>query len=506
LLKGIIVNESVMLNVLVSVVLAVALLTIPIILSNCDMLTVNHLYAQQTGSLLPSLPDIGVKITTPTTGQSVSIGDEQQLQITGSSTDDSVINCQVSVIVNNVKPYQPVLANGSGGINDYSSWNFLLNSSYASIKEGQNNRITAKLVCPPNLTKWYSVNVTGISFNASILKITSPTSYERLSTGKTTIQGTSMDNFYKDCEVLVRKNSLPFQKAAAAGLTGARDYSVWKFALTDDYASITPGNTNSLTAKLFCDKNPSSINNKNNNPGTTYATVNIVGVNQPPVADANTDKDEVSEGEDVTLDGDDSSDPNGDPLTYLWKLEGDLVTGVDIMDSNKPVASFKIPDELREDTTFEVTLSVTDKYGEVATDTVKIEAKANSEPVADVGNSNEEAVIGEQVSLDGTDSHDPDPTGQIVSYKWEQTGGPSVSLQGSNQPVIVFSVPAVEKDTAFEFTLTVTDNEGAEDADSLEIRVEAPPKPQLPDETGEICFDGIDNNGNGQVDEECESD
>jgi hypothetical protein len=506
LLKGIIVNESVMLNVLVSVVLAVALLTIPIILSNCDMLTVNHLYAQQTGSLLPSLPDIGVKITTPTTGQSVSIGDEQQLQITGSSTDDSVINCQVSVIVNNVKPYQPVLANGSGGINDYSSWNFLLNSSYASIKEGQNNRITAKLVCPPNLTKWYSVNVTGISFNASILKITSPTSYERLSTGKTTIQGTSMDNFYKDCEVLVRKNSLPFQKAAAAGLTGARDYSVWKFALTDDYASITPGNTNSLTAKLFCDKNPNSINNKNNNPGTTYATVNIVGVNQPPVADANTDKDEVSEGEDVTLDGDDSSDPNGDPLTYLWKLAGDLVTGVDIVDSNKSVASFKIPDELREDTTFEVTLTVTDKYGEVATDTVKIEANANSEPVADVGNSNEEAVIGEQVSLDGTDSHDPDPTGQIVSYKWEQTGGPSVSLRGSNQPVVVFSVPAVEKDTAFEFTLTVTDNEGAEDADSLEIRVEAPPKPQLPDETGEICFDGIDNNGNGLVDEECESD
>lgn len=495
-----------MLNVLISVVLAVALLTIPIILSNYGMLTVNHLYAQQTGSLLPSLPDIEVKITSPTTGQSVSIGDEQQLQITGSSTDDSVTNCQVSVIANNVKPYQPVLANGSGGINDYSSWSFLLNSSYASIKEGQNNRITAKLVCLPNLTKWYSVNVTGISFNASILKITSPTSYERLSTGKTTIQGTSMDDFYKDCEVLVRKNSLPFQKAAAAGLTGARDYSVWKFAFTEDYASITPGNTNSLTAKLFCDKNPSSVNNKNNNPDTTYATVNIVGVNQPPVADANTDKDEVREGEGVTLDGEDSSDPNGDPLTYLWKLAGDLVTGVDIVDSNKPVASFKIPDELIEDTTFEMTLTVTDKYGEVATDTVSIEAKANSEPVADVGRSNEEAVIGEQVSLDGTDSHDPDPTGQIVSYKWEQTDGPGVSLQGFNQPVVGFSVPTVEEDTAFEFTLTVTDNEGAVGEDSIEIHVEAPPKPQAPDETGEICFDGIDNNGNGLEDEECESD
>ena len=70
--------------------------------------------------------------------------------------------------------------------------------------------------------------------------------------------------------------------------------------------------------------------------------MNVVGVNQPPVADANIDKDEVREGEDVTLDGEDSSDPNGNPfLTYLWKLAGDLVTGVDIIDSNKPVAHFK---------------------------------------------------------------------------------------------------------------------------------------------------------------------
>ena len=81
-----------------------------------------------------------------------------------------------------------------------------------------------------------------------------------------------------------------------------------------------------------------------------------------------------------------------------------------------------------------------------------------------------------------------------------------MSLQGSDQPVARFSVPFIEEDSTFEFTLTVTDNENAQDTDEVEVEVEAPPSPRLPDETGEICFDGIDNNGNGLVDEECKFD
>jgi hypothetical protein len=81
-----------------------------------------------------------------------------------------------------------------------------------------------------------------------------------------------------------------------------------------------------------------------------------------------------------------------------------------------------------------------------------------------------------------------------------------VSLQGSDQPIARFSAPFIEEDSTFEFTLTVTDNENAQDTDEVEVEVEAPPMPQLPDETGEICFDSIDNNNNGLVDEECEFD
>ena len=62
----------------------------------------------------------------------------------------------------------------------------------------------------------------------------------------------------------------------------------------------------------------------------------------------------------------------------------------------------------------------------------------------------------------------------------------------------------VEEDSTFEFTLTVADNENAQDVDKVEVEVEAPPLPEPPAETGEICFDIVDNNNNGLVEEECE--
>ena len=471
-----------------------------------DTSFISYAFGQQSAFPTAPSPEIGVKITSPTTGQTVPAGDDQQLHIGGTSTDDSISNCQVTVIVNGVKPYQPVIANGSGGINDYSTWNYFLNSSYASIRDSLDNKITSKLVCGPNLTKWYSVNVTGISLNASMLSITSPAADEHISAGNMTVYGTSVDDYYRDCQVYVSKNNLPFQKATAAGLTGPRDFSAWKFTYNDEYASITPGNTNNLAAKLSCGDN---LNSQTTDSKTTYATVNIIGVNQPPIAEAKVDKDEAREGEEVILDGEDSTDPSGDSLTYLWKQTDDSIEKVNIFDANKAVANFRVPDRLEDDTTLEITLIVTDKYGEAATKSVSLEAIANSEPEADTGG-DKEAVIGEQVSLDGSGSHDPDPNGRIILYQWEQSEGPSVSLQGSNRPIASFSAPAVDDDTTFEFTLTVTDDEGAENEDSMEVRVIAPPQPQpqpqLPNENGEICFDEIDNNANGIVDEECESD
>jgi hypothetical protein len=101
-----------------------------------------------------------IKITSPTRGQQVPVG--KDLTISGTSMDNATSNCQVAVIVNNVKPYQNATAAGTGGADDYSKWNFALTSKYTTIKQGD-NRITARFECVDNpATKGFSsVNVTG---------------------------------------------------------------------------------------------------------------------------------------------------------------------------------------------------------------------------------------------------------------------------------------------------------------------------------------------------------
>ena len=103
----------------------------------------------------------GIKIIFPAQGQ--RIPEAKNLTLTGISMYNSHTNCQVSIIVNNIKPYQHVIPTGHNGTNDYSTWKFPLTAKYTTLKPGASNKATAKLICndkPTNLTKYYSVNFT----------------------------------------------------------------------------------------------------------------------------------------------------------------------------------------------------------------------------------------------------------------------------------------------------------------------------------------------------------
>jgi hypothetical protein len=119
----------------------------------------------------------GVMITSPTDGQRIPVG--KNVTVSGTSVDNAASdNCHISVSVNRIRPYQAAKGIGPGGASDYSKWNFVLTSKYTTIKEGTNNRITARYDCNidnPAILSFNSVNVTGVALAGAAVVTTHAT-------------------------------------------------------------------------------------------------------------------------------------------------------------------------------------------------------------------------------------------------------------------------------------------------------------------------------------------
>ena len=78
------------------------------------------------------------------------------------------------------------------------------------------------------------------------------------------------------------------------------------------------------------------------------------------------------------------------------------------------------------------------------------------------------------VNLNGTAS---DSDGTIVQYNWVQTAGDTVTLSGASSVNASFVMPANPSDnqSQFSFTLTVTDNDGANASDTVIITLHPAP-------------------------------
>jgi hypothetical protein len=127
------------------------------------ILFASTIWISSVSALSQQQTSLGVKITDPAKGEQVAIG--KNLTLSGTSSYNATSNCVVFVIVDGVRPYQKTIPTGQAGAYDYSKWKYTFTPAYAgTIREGA-NRITAKLLCqaiPVNLTKFYSINVTGI--------------------------------------------------------------------------------------------------------------------------------------------------------------------------------------------------------------------------------------------------------------------------------------------------------------------------------------------------------
>ncbi len=126
----------------------------------------------------------------------------------------------------------------------------------------------------------------------------------------------------------------------------------------------------------------------------------------------------VAAGDAITLDAGDSSDPDGDTLTYTWSIEntpqGSQVSLASAMGETADV-TLDAPGE------YQVRVEVSDG-SDTASATADISALG--EPVADAG-ADLETEVDEVVTLDGTGSSSP--TGVMLAYQWSIVTSPDPS-------------------------------------------------------------------------------
>jgi PKD repeat protein len=190
------------------------------------------------------------------------------------------------------------------------------------------------------------------------------------------------------------------------------------------------------------------------NYSTDSMTVDVL--NGPPAADAGPDQ-VVPLYTNVTLNASASTDPNGDPITFLWtQISGTAVT---LNNATEVMAWYicSVPD------VYQFNVTVTDNQTASSNDTVQITCN-NAAPVVYAG-LDQNVPVGTNVTLDGSLSYDPDAL-DVLSYQWVQVGGTPVALMNATQAMSWFDCTTAG---VYDFNLTVTDNWGANATDAIQV-------------------------------------
>jgi outer membrane autotransporter protein len=269
-------------------------------------------------------------------------------------------------------------------------------------------------------------------------------------------------------------NGVPTQNLFAGGIN-----------FSDGFGTICLGVFNAAYTPVAGDVITLQVTASNQQNETTSATLTLVNAaaptidmqdpaqaatcddpNSAPIARAGNDRTiadtDGRAGENVALDATQSSDPECDVLTYQWfaGARTPIATGA--------TATVNLPDG-----TNTITLEVTDESGQVASDDVIITVAPTALPLANAGAdrtiADTDRQAGEDVTLDGTQSTDPD--GTIVGYAWFRATGAQTEDSLGAGPTLTVNLP----DGANTIRLQVTDNVGNVASDTAVITVGAAP-------------------------------
>ncbi len=304
-------------------------------------------------------------------------------------------------------------------------------------------------------------------------------------TGATYVDG-SVHYDYQGFKLIVHNMVKTMQTFGATGTgttgTGVTYTSVWTKVsgpAGDLIVSPTAANTNitGLTSGTYVYKLSVA-----NNTGTTVSDnvqvtvgTTIPPANQPPVANAGSNQTIQLPTSTVSLTGS-GTDPDGTIASYAWtKLSGP--SGGTI--SSPSTAATNVTGLIQG--VYQYTLTVKDNLGATSKDTVQVTVNAaipaNQPPVANAGTDQTIQLPVSTVSFAGSGT---DPDGTIASYAWAKISGPTggvISTPTTANTNITGLIQGV-----YSYSLTVTDNSGAKDADTVLVTVNpaAPPANQPP--------------------------
>jgi len=259
------------------------------------------IFAQSSTKQLPFLTQKeSIKILGPVTTQNATVG--KDLLISGQSSDDVVKNCSVSVIVNDIRPYQNAFARGTEGMDDFSRWEFALSKNYTHVIEGV-NKITAKLLCESAPTRWYSVFVNGIP-NLSNVQIAPPQSSQIQSVERSNVSETNLSNIEES-----GNNERPIQPVERSNVSETNLSNIEE----------SGNNDTSLLVSILAQKNPIARGNIQN------TTITVTDSAKRPITNAEINGKLIYPGNNFEKEFVGKTDYNG-KFIYSWTIgkKGDV--------------------------------------------------------------------------------------------------------------------------------------------------------------------------------------
>ena len=173
-----------------------------------------------------------------------------------------------------------------------------------------------------------------------------------------------------------------------------------------------------------------------------------------------------------TLDGSESSDPDGDRLAYSWIQTGG--PPVSLSGARADMASFSTHSLRDHAAILAFSLTVRDVAGNTDTAGVTVYVDGISRPTADAG-SDIEASPGDIIQFNGTGSFSP--IGSDLTYSWTQTGGTGAMLSNALVASPTVTAPDADGTETLVYALTVRDVDDQSDTDTVSVVVSEKARP-----------------------------